>query len=766
MRARSMLLGCLLVLASGCDTDSSRHGDPSRDMVLDSDASAPLQRDGEANALDDAQPSDTAPDGAMTTRKVPLLPVGYAAFEQLERLPVIRIGQRAYMASTYDRKGGNEGVDASHFLRAERDDFNVTLDVGGPGLLSFVRTNHWHGSPWHYVVDGHDIIVSESSTATPNMPVAGSVFLPERAFPPLLTYTWSTTRGADLSWVSIPFLRSMTLAYGRTRYGTGYYIYHRFPERAPNLPEPLISWTDRAQPPEAVTALLARAGQDIAPSTPDTTRTTAAFSVAKGKVHKFAELSDGPRTLRKLTLSVPKGQELALNRARLRISWDDASPPQVDAPIVLFFGAGTLYNREQREYLVKGLLTNIRFGERVELSSYFPMPYGKSARFELVAAGADLTDVQVVISSEPSAEEPALLGHFHATYSDFPEPAQGDDMVLLDTTKVEGGGRSYCGLFTGMSFIFSERGNYTTLEGDPRFFFDDSNTPQAQGTGTEEWGGGGDYWGGDTMTLPLAGHPVGAPYLGVRNGEDAIESAYRVLISDAMPFGKNARIQLEHGATNQSDEHYRAVTYWYGKEDACLVQTDELHVGDENDERAHHYVSPEASAVQTLTSRYDLGIDRVGFRDVYPARTDTGRYTSGTSELTLAIDPNNVGVMLRRKLDYGFADQRAEVFVAKDEPGAPFQPAGVWSTAGSNRCVYSNPPGELDGPIHQLQESNRRWREEEFLLPPELTVGLSKIRLRFRYVPDAKPLLPGEKAPPSAWSEYRYWAYSYVMPGT
>ncbi len=27
----------------------------------------------------------------------------------------------------------------------------------------------------------------------------------------------------------------------------------------------------------------------------------------------------------------------------------------------------------------------------------------------------------------------------------------------------------------------------------------------------EEWGGGGDYWGGRNMTLPFAGHPVGAP---------------------------------------------------------------------------------------------------------------------------------------------------------------------------------------------------------------------------------------------------------------
>jgi len=67
----------------------------------------------------------------------------------------------------------------------------------------------------------------------------------------------------------------------------------------------------------------------------------------------------------------------------------------------------------------------------------------------------------------------------------------------------------WSGSLVGTSFVFTDRNVLTTLEGDPRFYFDDSRTPQVQGTGTEEWGGGGDYWGGHTMTLPLAGHPVG-----------------------------------------------------------------------------------------------------------------------------------------------------------------------------------------------------------------------------------------------------------------
>ena len=82
-------------------------------------------------------------------------------------------------------------------------------------------------------------------------------------------------------------------------------------------------------------------------------------------------------------------------------------------------------------------------------------------------------------------------------------------MVYLDTKGIEGS-EDWSGSFVGNSFIFSHNGFLGTLEADPRFFFDDSQSPQAYGTGTEEWGGGGDYWGGLNMTLPLAGHPCGA----------------------------------------------------------------------------------------------------------------------------------------------------------------------------------------------------------------------------------------------------------------
>jgi hypothetical protein len=123
--------------------------------------------------------------------------------------------------------------------------------------------------------------------------------------------------------------------------------------------------------------------------------------------------------------------------------------------------------------------------------------------------------------------------------------------------------------------------------------------------------------------------------------------------------------------------------------------------------------------------------------------------------------------MLRRKLDYRFPNQRAEVFVADasaaDQP-ANFQPAGIWYLAGSNTWVNSNPKTELGPTEHHAHTSDRRFRDDEFLLPKDLTAGRSAIRVRVHFTPVHVPLYPGYPEAPLAWSEIRYDAYSFVTP--
>lgn len=721
----------------------------------------------------DAAPPDSA--------EPPVIPIGCDAFLQWAKWPTLRIGVRAYMRSTFDRTGGNHFADAAHYVRQTDDRHSVALDEEGPGILWFVRHNHWHGSPWSYTVDGHETIVSESSTADPTKPVENSIFLPQSAFPTGLTYTWSVTRGADLSWVPIPFEHDLQLAYGHTRYGTGYFILWKLMPGLANISQPLRSWTPQDLPPKAVLELLARSGSDIAPPVPRTIEHAGRIDLDAFASRTVFRLSDQASTIRRLAFRVPAAAADSFIKSRLRIWWDNAPAPSVDAPVGLFFGTASLMRDPGQEYIVKSFPMTVRFNDGTfEFATYFPMPFLKSARAEIAEnTGASISNIQWSVRSEPLNAPANSVGQFHATYRDFPSPERGRDLVLLDTRQTEGGG-DWCGQLVGTTYQFTTTGNLATLEGDPRFYFDDSLSPQCQGTGSEEWGGGGDYWGGRTMTLPFAGHPVGRPPNQQETALDRIHSAYRFLLSDLMPFGRNARITLEHGGEDQSNEHYATVTYWYGLHQSALALTDEFDVGDADDERAHNYQSPDATPPETLSSRFEWGVDHLELPDqksreeIFPEITDTGRRTKSWSEFTLALQTNNLGVLLRRRLDMKYPNQKARVLVAAADGPPHWQEAGTWYTAGGNPAVFGDPLGlpkdqikgnpELAPPAHIVWPSNRRWREDEFMLPRALTEGRDRIRVRIEFQPVNLPLFPGQPLAEEAWTEYRYRAYCFVMP--
>lgn len=715
------------------------------------------------------------------------IPCGDDAYLLWEQLPLQRIGVRSYMRSTYDRAGG--GYDASHFLFMNKEDENVTLDVKGKGVLYFFRANHWHGSPWHFMVDGRDNIVKETATADPVNAITrytDTGFIPEKTFPKPLAWTWGTTKGADLIWTPISFQDSLRIAYSRTFYGTGYYIYHLYANET-ELSRPIGSWDINKAPNQDVVDLVSLAGTDFAPKN---------IKTLYGKVKLdnenilFATIKASPSSVRALKLTLPLNKAIDLERVHLKVTWDNAKYPSIDAPLCLFFGAGTFYNRENKEYLVKGLPINIRFdyaNEKVELACYYPMPFFKTAKFELTGLMPNNHEISYELRYEKLKTDANKSSYFHATYRDFPKPLIGQDMVWLDTKGIEGNSE-WSGSFLGTSFIFSHNANLNTLEGDPRFFFDDSQTPQAYGTGTEEWAGGGDYWGGENMTLPLAGHPCGAKEKKLAiNDKDLIQSAYRFLVADLMPFGNRAVIRFEH-SENISQEHYETVTYWYGLPAPSLIKTDSVDIGNLPEEQAHEYYSPQASCIEKIHSRYEWGPDtypahargydlnkKPGYKElmgkeIYPAHGEDGRITRGVSEFTVKLNPDNQGVLLRRTLDYSYPNQTAEVYIAdvrsKKYPAEErWQNAGIWYLAGANTSVSSRPQGEESNRRYDVQTSNRRFRDDEFLIPKKFTEGCSAIRVKIKFVPNNQELYPGHPFPKqSCWSELKYQVYSYIMP--
>jgi hypothetical protein len=164
----------------------------------------------------------------------------------------------------------------------------------------------------------------------------------------------------------------------------------------------------------------------------------------------------------------------------------------------------------------------------------------------------------------------------------------------------------------------------------------------------------------------------------------------------------------------------------------------------------------------SVVGNIDQEVHRI---DVYPAHTEIARKTRTSSEFTLDIREDNLGVMLRRTLDYGFPNQRAGVYIAGSD-GGEWKKAGVWYIAGSNTCYHSYPrkAGELGKTEPVVQTSNRRFRDDEFLIPRDLTAGKSSIRVRVVFTPVERPLLPGMEVPELAWADIAYKAYCYVMP--
>jgi Protein of unknown function (DUF2961) len=724
-----------------------------------------------------------AQETTLASSHPPQIPFGLDAITQWERWPYLRIGVRCYMRSTFDRTGGNDNADAAHFIRQIDDTHNIALDELGPGILWFVRYNHWHGSPWQYLVDGKEHIVQETSTRDPLHPAKNSVFQPATQFPQGLNYTWSATKGADLSWTPICFQTNLRIAYGRAHYGTGYFILWKTLPGMDWLSRPIDSWSSNSTVPPAVTDLIGRSGTDIAPKAGTIREEKGVLAIKPDEPAEVWSSSSNPTMIRRIAFTVPETAAEQFASARLRMFWDNRREPSVDAPVGLFFGTGSLLRDPKQEYIVKSFPMTVHYEDgRFQFATYFPMPFHQSARIELTnTAGTPINDIRWEIRHEPYTDPPNWVGSFHATYRDFAHPECGKDLELLETRKVEGGG-DWCGHIVGTTYTFTKNGNLNTLEGDPRFYLDDSLSPQGQGTGREEWGGGGDYWGGERMTLPFAGHPVGRPVGQMKLPIDKIHSAYRFLLSDLIPFGRNARFTLEHGGANESTEHYETVTYWYGRQQPALVLSDELDIGNAESEKSHQYLSPDASAPETLASRHEVGVDHVPGRkgesptEVVPVLSDDGRHTTSHSDFELQIRPDALGVMLRRRLDLQYPNQKAIVYVADATSDKPdWQEAGTWYSAGGNTVVFGDPqviPNatrkqhvELASPAHVVQTSNRRWRDDEFLLPTRLTHGRDKIRVRCQFVPVKEPLFPGHPLQEEAWTEFRYCAYCFVTPG-
>ncbi|MGW3350300.1 glycoside hydrolase family 172 protein [Nonomuraea rubra] len=381
-----------------------------------------------------------------------------------------------------------------------------------------------------------------------------------------------------------------------------------------------------------------------------------------------------------------------LQGLRLRISFDGERT--VDSPVGEFFGSG------HAMMPVKSLMYAIDAETRT-MSAWWPMPYRTGATVELHNDTGRTIEGEASVTSAKRTM-PANAGYFR-TQSRAGGTTPGQSWTFLRAT---GHGK-----FVGVSHTMRGPTNRNYLEGDERVHVDGSRTPQIHGTGTEDFYQAGWYFNRETFNTPFHGNPAHlAPATGCPADSDCT-AAYRLMVGDAVPFAESITFDIEHGWTNDVEGVYGSTAYWYGTDRPATRRTDTLTVGDPASERAHGYTGGGEPA--TLDSAFEGD-----FRNTPPYQA-VHRVTTDPVSFTLKLDRQNRGVELRRTGDQSLAGQHAEVTVNGRRLADWVQPLG---------------------------NQSRRWLEDVYQIPADVTRGRSTITVRL------VPKTPWSAASYTAWS--------------
>ncbi len=219
----------------------------------------------------------------------------------------------------------------------------------------------------------------------------------------------------------------------------------------------------------------------------------------------------------------------------LRMYWDDAKEPAVEAPLGDFFASGFGERHE-----IKSAPVQVEGGDGY--NCYWAMPFYKRAI--ITVSNESLKNVRSLYYHIDYTEEdklPEKTGYFCAQYrNEFPEKT-GADYLILDA---EGEGQ-----YVGTVMSARSRSPFWFGEGDAKFYVDGEKKASVTGTGTE------DYflmaWGLNATQFPY----FGCTYMS-SDFEDlgVMYNMYRWHIQDPVRFTKSLRFEIEHTGWISADE--------------------------------------------------------------------------------------------------------------------------------------------------------------------------------------------------------------------
>jgi hypothetical protein len=649
---------------------------------------------------------------------------------QVDSLPFLRTGVETHQFCSYDRAGDN--YDWQYFpLYMDTNGECVIFDAMGPGCLYRHHMNIWHNAPIYkgihirYYFDDEtkpriDMDVSTFfSTNNPlgifESPLAYNgktrfrLMYHPMYFKERLKVSLSALPGGGPPAVSTPWEGRNTNApgYGGHHFHWYEYTYQLFAE------DPgLQSWTPemgRQMMPALRSVWSANFSPNTFRSVGGDKEDSVTRKVRAGKTTAlWKSRKAGSIAAFRLRIG-PTNNVDALFNTWLKITFDDAASPQIEAPLGCFFGAYRTSLKSSYASLLLGYSNNTAY-------CCFPMPFWKSAVIQLQNRSQRRVTVAATIDYQAARAMPyprQSCGYLFAHYHRENPRVEGKDYTYLDTS--------------GSGQVVGQVDSrwHTCMEEDERTYFDGSETPQIMGEGYEDDHDMG--WGLQNLTQPV---------FGAIDAKGGAGGVYRFLLPDMYCFSDSIKYghqtygphsPLGHEGLYQVGSE-ESVVFWYGNPAPRFGQTDEIDVGDPKSQAAHGYHAQGDVEPVNGDWWYDGEFNNVLFKT--HAIADRGVSFTNSSTFTVSISPDNQGIRLRRRCDK--ANNRQEARVSID-----------------GRLVTERPWYSVD---YEKTYRGIRWFDSDFEVPRRYTEGKSHVTVRIEFVSSQR----------GRWDEYHYWVYSYL----
>lgn len=467
----------------------------------------------------------------------------------ITKMPEYIDGSFIRQISSYDRTGGNDdGFSGKYsYIRKEKDGL-VLLDVKGRGVIERI----WTPTPTDDIIEFYF-----DGNAKPGLSIKFSDLFSGKVAPFLKPLVEAHLVGGYYSYVPIPYEKGCKIVFKGEKI-----MFHQIQYRELDDNYKVQTFHSRFNTNEH------KILQDVIGLWNNNDRQVQNFyagrlnkisvqkTVHPGETVLLADLRQGGR-IQGFEFKSSKIFEGLSRQLDLKITWDNESAPAVYAPAADFFGYA--FGKKSMESLLLGATASKAY-------CYFPMPFDKSAKIELVYRKTNETQQPLSFTFDmwhaAGKRNPAREGKFYALWKNN-EPAAGEPYVFLN-----GNGRGhYVGtLLQSQATTY----NYFTefFEGDDSTVID--GVQNIHGTGSEDYFNGGWYAQPGGWVEKLGGPVSGCLDYSIpwsRTG------GYRIYVTDKLPFYKNIYHSMEHGPVNNNRPVNNTSVAMYYADKAVQVNT-------------------------------------------------------------------------------------------------------------------------------------------------------------------------------------------------